>query len=122
MNHTKAILYSIGVWAFPFIVAMFAFPLREPERALFESIMPVSLVLAATFASVKYFKHIKERFAWRGLCLGLIFFAVSFLLDQLFFLWGPMKMSFADYLKDIGVAYLILIIIPTGIGFALSRK
>ena len=122
MNHKKAILYGIGIWAFTFVVAMFAFPLRESQRPLFESIMPVALTLATTFASVRYFKSVKERFVWIGFCLGLIFFAVNFLIDQLMFSWGPMKMSFLDYIKDIGVTYLLIIIIPTGFGFLLSQK
>lgn len=122
MNHKNAILYGIGIWAFTFVVAMLAFPFRESERPLFESIMPVALTLATTLASVRYFKGVKERFVWRGFCLGLIFFAVNFLIDQLMFSWGPMKMSFLDYLKDIGVTYLLIIIIPTGVGYALEGR
>ena len=122
MNHKSAILYGIGIWAFTFVVAMFAFPLRESERPLFESIMPVALTLATTFASVRYFRSVKDRFVWIGFCLGLIFFAVNFLIDQAMFSWGPMKMNFLDYLKDIGVTYLLIPIIPLGFGFLLEKN
>lgn len=122
MSHKQAILYGLLVWVFPFIVAMLAFSLRGPERPLFESVMAVSLASVVVFASARYFKSIKSRFVWIGFCLGLIWLLISLGLDALFFSWGPMKMSLGDYLKDIGVTYLMIPVITTGIGWALKLK
>jgi hypothetical protein len=35
---------------------------------------------------------------------------------------GPMKMSFADYMKDIGLTYLIIPIVSIGFGYLLEFK
>ena len=43
-------------------------------------------------------------------------------MDLFAFSWGPMKMSLANYIKDIGVTYLIILIIPSGIGYMLEKK
>ncbi|HEY5600496.1 MAG TPA: hypothetical protein VIK81_00225 [Patescibacteria group bacterium] len=122
MNHKKAILFGIGAWAFTFIVAMAAFGLRQNERVLFESIMPVALVLSTITASALYLKTVKSRQFYIGFCLGLIFLIVNLVLDSLLFSWGPMKMLIIDYLKDIGVAYLLIPIIPSGMGYLLEKS
>ncbi len=122
MNHKNALLYGTEIWAFVFVTAMIAFPLHVLERPLFESIMPVALTLATVIASVKYFQTAQKKTVMVGFCLGLIWFAVSVLLDTLMFSWGPMKMTLADYIKDIAVTYLIIIVIPTGIGYILEKR
>ncbi len=122
MNHKVAVIYGVGIWVFVFVVAMFAFPLRANERPLFESIMPVALTLAVVVVSVRYFKTVTKRFAYIGFCLGLIWLAVNIIIDLFMFSGGPMKMTLADYIKDIGVTYLLIPIIPIGIGLALERK
>lgn len=120
MDHKKAVAFGIGIWTITFIAAFLVFPLRTPERPLFESIMPVVLTLATTVASYLYLKTVKKRFVMIGLCLGIIWFATSLILDSLLFSWGPMKMSLADYIKDIAVTYLIIFIIPLGYGYLLE--
>lgn len=122
MNHKQVVLYGVAVWTFVFIIALLAFPLRAEERPLFESIMPVALALAVTSATVKYFQSAPKKTAMIGFCLGLIWLIVSLLLDSLLFFQGPMKMTLADYLKDIGVTYLLILVIPTGFGFLLGKK
>jgi len=122
MNHKSAILYGIGIWAFTFVVAMLIFPIWKTDRILFESIMPVALTLATTFASVRSFKNVKDRFVWIGLCFGIIWMISSLVLDGLAFSWGPMKMSLVNYIKDIGITYLLVLVIPLGFGYALSLK
>lgn len=122
MNHRKAILFGIAIWASTFIVAMAVFPLRAPERPLFESIMPVALTLFTTIASYMYLKSVTIRFFMQGLCLGLIWLFINLILDATMFSWGPMKMSVGDYIKDTGVTYAIILIIPTGFGYLLQRK
>jgi hypothetical protein len=122
MNHKTAILYGIAIWTVVFIVAMLAFPLRANERPLFESIVPVIITLVVTAASVRYFSSITKRHFFIGLCLGIIWLLASLVLDALMFSWGPMKMTLWDYIKDIGVTYLIILTLPTGIGYLLQQK
>lgn len=121
MNHKIAILYGIAIWAFVFTAAMLIFPLRANERPLFESIMPVALTFAVTAASVKYFQKSQKRTLMIGFCLGLIWVTVNLAIDMLMFSWGPMKMSISDYLEDIGLTYLMMPIITTGLGYIYEK-
>jgi hypothetical protein len=113
MNYRRALLYALGVWVIPFVVAIGIFSLRENERPLFESIMPIAVVGAAAIFAVRYARA-EPSFAGTGLLLGMVFLAVSVVIDLLLFSWGPMKMGFVDYLKDIGVTYLVMPIVTYG--------
>lgn len=121
MNHKIAIIYGLAIWAITLIVAFLIFPLRENERPLFESIMPLVLTFATTLFSYLYFRKVESRFVMQGLCLGLIWIAISLTLDALMFSRGPMAMKLIDYTKDIGITYLIILIIPLGFGYALAN-
>jgi hypothetical protein len=46
--------------------------------------------------------------------LGIVFLVVSVAIDLLMFGWGPMKMAFVDYLKDIGLTYMVMPMITVG--------
>lgn len=122
MDHKSAILYGIAIWAVVFIIAILAFPLRANDRPLFESIMPVALTIATVVASVKYFKKVDKNFIAVGLCLGIIWLAVNISIDLLMFMQGPMKMSLMDYIKDIGLTYMLIPAITIGFGYAIERK
>lgn len=100
-----------------FVVAIAIFPLRESERPLFESIMPVVLTAATLVAAYRWFRHVHTRFVAEGLRVGLIWLTVNLALDALMFSWGPMQMSLLDYMKDIGVTYLIIPSVCIGAGY-----
>ena len=117
-----ALFHGFLIWLIVFVAAIAIFPLREPNRPLFESIMPVILTACATIFSVTYLRRLDSQPLREGIWLGLIWFVLNLSLDQLMFSWGPMKMNFSDYLKDIGVTYLLIIIIPTGFGYLLSQR
>lgn len=122
MNHKLAILYGIIIWAFVLIISLVISPLHSSERPLFESIMPVALVLVVTVASIKYFQNSKKKTLMAGLCLGLIWLGISLGLDLLLFLWGPMRMTVADYLKDIGATYSLIPILTTAFGYMYEQN
>ncbi len=122
MNHKLAILYGIIIWAFVLIISLVISPLHSSERPLFESIMPVALVLAVTVASIKYFQNSKKKTLMTGLCLGLIWLGISLGLDLLLFSWGPMRMTVADYLKDIGATYSLITILTTAFGYMYEQN
>ena len=122
MNHKPAILYGIIIWAFVLIISLVISPLHSSERPLFESIMSAALVLAVTVASIKYFQNSKKKTLMAGLCLGLIWLGISLGLDLLLFSWEPMRMTVADYLKDIGATYSLIPILTTAFGYMYEQN
>jgi hypothetical protein len=97
------------------------FPLHQTERPLFESIMPVVIVACVVFFSVLYFCRVTSEFQREGARLGAAWLAISLFIDLLLFMEGPMKMPLVDYLKDIGLTYLIIPTITVGFGYLLER-
>jgi fumarate reductase subunit C len=123
MKSTKlALLYGFLLWLIPFIVAFFIFPLRESERPLFETIMAVTVTLAVVVLSILYFAKINSGYLREGVRIGILWFVISIVIDLLLFMWGPMKMSFLNYMYDIGFTYLIYPTVTVGFGYLLQRK
>jgi hypothetical protein len=118
----KAILFGFLIWLIMFLVSFFIFPLRESNRALFESIMPVVGTIAAVIFAVIYFKNIEGNFLKEGIWLGIIWFVINIVIDLLLFMWGPMKMTFCAYMADIGLTYLLIPAITIGFGELLALK
>lgn len=122
-RYVKLFGYGFLIWLIPFLVSFVIFPLRSSNRPLFESIMPVSLVFAVMICSVLYFKKGENQSIYDGIIAGVIWFFISVLIDLLLFLPpGPMQMSFLDYITDIGLTYLIIFIIPFGVGIHMYKK
>ncbi len=117
-----AFIYGFLVWVIPFAVAFLIFPLRTSDRPFFESIMPVAVTMATVVFTVLYFKRVEENYLKEGVLLGIIFFAISIVIDLLMFSKGPMAMPFADYIKDIGFTYLLIPTITIGVGYILDKK
>jgi hypothetical protein len=120
MNYRRALVGALGVWVLTFVVATAIFPLRASQRPLFESIMPVALV-AATCIFAYRFARSEPAFGRQGLLLGIIFLAVSLIIDLFLFSWGPMKMAPAEYVKDIAVTYLIIPIVTYAMSLTARR-
>lgn len=116
----RAVLYGFIVWLIPFVVAFAIFPLRESARPLFESIMPVAIALAAVTLGIAYFRRVRHGYVREGLLLGVLWLVISVLIDApLMLLGGPMRMSLGQYVADIGVTYLMIPVITTGLGAVL---
>ena len=116
-----ALVFGFFIWLIPFLVSMLIFPIRTNDRPLFESIMPVVVTLSTVFLLIAYFKKIDTHFLREGIVLGILWFVVSIVIDLSMFMWGPMQMSFTDYMKDIGLTYLIIPSITIGCGFVANR-
>jgi hypothetical protein len=122
-RYVKLVGYGFLIWLIPFLVSFVIFPLRSSNRPLFESIMPVSLVFVVMICSVLYFKKGENQSIYDGIIAGVIWFFISVLIDLLLFLpASPMQMSFLDYITDIGLTYLIIFIIPFGVGILMYKK
>ena len=123
MNSIKrTILYGFLLWLIPFVVSIPIFPLKKAQSPLFETIMPVTLTLCVVFFSVLYFRKMNKGFLSEAIKLGIIWFVLSIIIDLLIFMWGPMKMSFINYMMDIGFTYLIYPIVTIGFGYLLEKK
>ncbi len=109
-------------WLIPFTIGFAAFPLRKNNDPLFETIMPISLVCVAVLFSFIWFKKIDKNFFKEGFKLGITLMTVSLFIDLLLFMpESPMHMSFINYVKDIGLTYIIFPVITAGAGFILDK-
>ncbi len=120
-----ALIYGFLVWLIPFMVAfLIYFPTHESNRALFESIMAVTGTFAVILFSILYFKKIETNFINEGIKIGLIWFAVSLVIDFFMFLpkSSPMHLNFSDYMMDIGLSYLGIPIVTIGMAYLLKSK
>src|SRR5687767_10459055 len=107
----RAILLGIAVWLVPFVVAFATFPLKTSWRSLFESIMPVTLAAIVVACAVRYFRQTGAVSVREGARLGLVWMAISVLIDLPLMLSPPISMPFAEYVADIGVTYLMIPVI-----------
>ncbi|MCA9388216.1 hypothetical protein KC644_00460 [Candidatus Berkelbacteria bacterium] len=107
MNYKKALGWGIAIWIFAFAVSFIIFPLHENDRIFFESIMPVAVALATTFAATKFLKNSKNNQASLGLKIGLIWLVINIIIDLFLFLPAntPFSLTFSEYIKDIGFTY-----------------
>jgi hypothetical protein len=116
-------LYGFLIWLITFVASVLISPLRTSHRPLFESIMPVIITACAVLFAVLYFRNVKESFLQEGMSLGTAWLIMNITIDIPLFLFdGPMMMSWADYVMDIGVTYLIIPAITLGFGFLLQQK
>ncbi|MEK6615489.1 MAG: hypothetical protein AABZ32_05175 [Bacteroidota bacterium] len=118
----KTLLYGFLIWLIPFATAFLIFPIHESNRALFESIMPVVVTICVVFFANVYLRKSHENFLREGMLIGIIWLVMSFAIDLAMFMQGPMKMSFLDYVMDIGLTYLIMPIITIGFGYLLKKR
>jgi hypothetical protein len=122
-KYVKLVGFGFLIWLVPFLVSFVIFSLRSSNRPLFESVMPVVLVLTVMIVSVLYFKKIEKESLKDGVIAGVLWLVLSLVIDLMLFLpASPMQMSFNDYMMDIGFTYLIILMIPIGIGALVNKK
>jgi hypothetical protein len=97
-------------------------PLKLAYSPLFETIVPIVLTGCVVLFSVLYFRRVENTALSQALTVGLIWMGTSIGFDLLMFMWGSIKMSFGDYIADIGLTYLIYPIVTTGFGFLLITR
>ena len=120
--YLKALAFGFLLWLVPFAVSIALSQIRSTDRIFFETIMPVAITLVVVALSYLYFRSMKNGFLKEGVVIGILWFVISIILDLLMFTWGPMAMSFTDYMKDIGLTYLIYPIVTIGIGYLLEKR
>src|SRR5512146_2554524 len=117
-----ALALGFLLWLVPFIISLAISPIHTSDRIFFETVMPVVITLAVVALSYLYFNGVKGEYLKEGIIVGIIWLAISLIFDLLMFSWGPMAMSFTDYMKDIGLTYLIYPIVTIGIGYLLEKR
>lgn len=118
----RAIGYGVLVWLVPFVVAFLVFFLHESQRPLFESIMAVTVAASAVIFGLAYVKRLDRRCVREGFTVGVLWFLICIAIDApLMLLGGPMKMTIAEYMGDIGLTYLVIPIVTLGLGSARGR-
>ena len=118
----RALGYGFLLWLVPFVVAVALFSIRQSNRPLFESIMPVVLAIGTMLALKLYLRRGAAPSLGESLLLGAIWMAISLLFDWPMFSAGPMKMTLAGYMSDIGAAYLLFPVLTVGAGFLLRSR
>lgn len=122
-NWKTIILFGFLIWLIPFVVSFFIFPLRSSSRPLFESIMPVVLTSAVVFFTVRYLSKINREFVKEGIFIGIVWAVISLVIDLILFIpESQMQMTLSDYMMDIGITYLIILIIPLGSAYLMKKN
>jgi hypothetical protein len=121
MRKIRLWLYGFLVWLVPFVVAISLSGIKETNRPLFESIMPVVLALTVVVFLSLDFQSIAGGYLQRGVRIGLVWLAISIVLDLALFSSGPVRMSLAEYMQDIGLTYLLIPIITVSAGRLADR-
>jgi len=116
----KLMLFGFLLWITVFISSFIIFPLRSSNPPFFETLISIFLVLFTVVASYVYFSNSLLSIK-RALHAGITWMIVNIIIDLPLFSFGPMKKDLADYFTDIGLTYIIIPIITTGIA-AVSIK
>ncbi|MDY6931356.1 MAG: hypothetical protein SVJ22_05525 [Halobacteriota archaeon] len=124
MNSLKtSLFYGFMIWLIPFLVSVLIWPIHETNRALFESIMPVTLTASLVLFSVLYLRKAQSDFLREGLMIGVMWFVISLVIDLILFIpESPMQMPLGEYMMDIGITYLLIPMICAGFGYLLENK
>lgn len=122
-KYLKIIIFGFLMWLVPFAISFLVFPLKTSMRPLFESIMPLILTIVVVTLSYYYMKNLDTNFVREGILIGIVWCIISIAIDLVMFLpVSPMHMSFADYMMDIGLTYVMIPVITIGMGYLLSSK
>jgi hypothetical protein len=117
---TREIGFAFLPWLLPFAVSVCIFPLKASHEPLFDSLMGVAIACSTAALAVAYFRRLTAHYVAHGVRIGITWAVANWLIDSLMFSSGPMKMTFDQYVSDIGIAYLAIPAITLGMGIAAS--
>ena len=118
----KVFLFGFLLWLSVLIVAMLMVRIRETDQIFFESLIAITLAFFTGLYATIYFKKVEANQFRLGFIVGIIWMSVSLLLDYPVFALGPMKMGFEQYLKDIGLTYIMIPVITSWMGYAVQER
>ena len=124
-KYLKMFLFGLITWIVPFVTSFLFFDMETQQLSIneffFKSIMIVEGGLVGVFLLVHFFRKISENFVREGIIVGLCWFIINILLDVIILL--PMsQMDFGTYFQQIGMRYLLIPIISSGMGYVAKRR
>jgi hypothetical protein len=117
----KALGLGFLVWLLPFVVAFLVFPFRESRRALFESVMAVMVSIVTVWLGLVYLRKLSSVTIKDGLLVGLLWWVICVAIDLPLMLSRLINMTFGEYMADIGLTYVMIPVITTGLAIAAGR-
>jgi len=117
----KKIGYGFIVWLIPFGSAIPLLGIMQTDPIFFKTLMIVIGGITAGVCVVLYFNKIEKDFLKEGIVLGIVWMAVSWILDY-FVLLPLSKMPLSRYFLEIGLRYIGILAPTVAIGYVLSKK
>jgi hypothetical protein len=84
--------------------------------------MPLVLTVVVVVGAVLYFHRVQTSFVKEGVVLGVLWLAISVLIDLPLMLSPPMNYTLVEYAADIGLTFLMMPVITVGIGVAAGMQ
>ncbi len=85
--------------------------------------MAVTVCSAAIGFGILYLGAVDDAIGRESIRLGILWYLIPVLIDAPLMLFGgPMKMSFGEYMADIGITYLCIPVATIGLGLIKSRS
>ena len=123
MKHMgKKILFGVLLWLCIFVGSFFIFPFKKSDPVFFETLIQIISTFFAVSLTVLFFKKQQGNYLREGISVGLIWMIINLAIDIPLFSFGPMARPFIDYMKDIGLTYIIIPILTVGVGWLLEKK
>ena len=123
-KYLKLGLFGFVSWLVPFVAA-FLFYSQEGQLlvdvSFFKSVMAVVGSATGAVLLVMYFGKLKVNYFNEGILAGFVFLAMNILLDLLILV--PMSnMLVSDYFLQIGLMYIVILIMGASMGYVLEKK
>jgi hypothetical protein len=106
----KTLLFGLFLWAAVFALSCIVFPVKQADPVFFETLITIILCVSTTLCGRVFFTKGKPSLK-SAIITGIVWLVVNIAIDSFMFGFGPMKRPFVDYLKDIGLTYLVIPVI-----------
>jgi len=119
----KILLFGFLSWLIPFLVSIPLYSQGQPilDVQVAKSILIVIGGLVGVILALRYFRDVKGDFAREGLVLGIAWFVINSVLDILV-LVSLFGMDLLTWAGQIGIRYLLIPVITTGMGMAMELR
>ena len=119
MKWGKVVVFGFLVWLIPMAVGFMTFTVHETNKALFDSIMAVTLAATSSLVALYWFGKEGPQ---QSVVVGIVWMFISIIIDAPFFLvGGPMLMTVDVYISDIAVSYVMIPVICFAVAAAIKR-
>ena len=123
MKLKLGIIYGVLIWIVTYLISIIAPPLIYDNTTYTNLVMPASIVIVAGFFGILYIRNIDENEVIEGLLVGILFVIIDIILEFIFFTVLNFKNTIvSDYPTHIILMTVILLIIPTFLGYLAQMK